>query len=309
MNTIPDADLRHRPKELVSEQHQKLYMSLLGGLAWTVQTRLDIAVFVAALQRKLKAPTGQDIIDLNRVVRYVQNNPAKLKFDKVKNPWRLIAISESSYQSKEPDCLAMRSGVIVLASKEGLEKGSNNVQLIDFISKKQSRVRRSTYAAELYSALDLIGLAVNINIGLTEVLTGVQTASRLADIMENGKNVIPLDCLIDARSVLDSVSAEEVKTPNDKIMLVHALKLREHLERGQLNRLVWIDTRDMVSDGLNKGSISRDALKLLMMQAVVRLAHDHMVFQTAPKTSHDDMEPDGRDRIKDSSRQPESKCT
>ena len=86
LRTIPDADLRHNPKEPVNDRLQKLYMSLLGGLTWTVQTRLDIAVFVAALQRKLKAPTGQDIVDLNRVVRYVQNNPAHLKISRVNSP-------------------------------------------------------------------------------------------------------------------------------------------------------------------------------------------------------------------------------
>ena len=196
----------------------------------------------------------------------------------------------------------MRSGAIILTDKHGLIKGENTVQLIDFVSKKQSRVCRSTYAAELYSALALIGLAININVGLTEVLSGVRSATQLADIMEEGKNVIELDCLIDARSVLDSVSAEEVKTPNDKIMLLHALKLREHLDRKQLSRLVWIDTRDMLADGLNKGSISRDALKMLMMQSVVRIVHDTMTFSSSSRMLKGD-------ESEIQSRQPESKCT
>ena len=120
--------------------------------------------------------------------------------------------------------------------------------------------------------------------------------------MEEGKNVIELDCLIDARSVFDSVSAEEVKTPNGKVMLLHALKLREHLDRKQLNRLVWIDTRDMLADGLSKGSISRDALRMLMMQPVVRVIHDTITFSSSSQMLKGD-------ESEIQSRQPESKCT
>ena len=156
LRTIPDANLQHQLDEPVDDNVSKLFMSLLGGVAWTVQTRLDIAVFVAALQRKLKSPTGRDVVNLNRVVRYLQRNPMFLKYAKVDNPWRLVAISDSSYKSNDGDCLAMRSGVICLTNKPGLVVGENQVQLLDFVSKKQSRVCRSTYAAEMYSALDLV---------------------------------------------------------------------------------------------------------------------------------------------------------
>ena len=58
----------------------------------------------------------------------------------------------------------------------------------------------------------------------------------------------------------------------------------------------------MVSDALNKGSISRDALKLLMMQSVVRICHEQVSIRSPPQTSLD-----GPVELKD--RQPESKCT
>lgn len=60
-----------------------------------------------------------------------------------------------------------------------------------------------------------------------------------------------------------------------KILLIHALKLREHLERKQISKLIWVDTRDM--DALNKGSISRDATKL----ALIRLQYKPHIFEIA----------------------------
>ena len=57
---------------------------------------------------------------------------------------------------------------------------------------------------------------------------------------------------IDAVSVHAAVTATFVKTPAEKSLLCHALFLREMLGRKTLNSLIWIDTRDMVSDGLTK---------------------------------------------------------
>ena len=38
-------------------------------------------------------------------------------------------------------------------------------------------------------------------------------------------------------------------------MLIHALKLKQLLKLGTVSRLFWIDTRDMVANGLNKGIV------------------------------------------------------
>ena len=233
-------------------------------------------------------------------MKYVQKNPLQLFYHKVDRPWKLIGISDSSYQSKDNDGLAMRSGLVVLTDKEGLTVGDNKAQLLEYVSRKQSRVCRSTYAAELYSALDLIGVAINISLGLTEVLSGVKSATQLADMLENGRNVLSLDCVIDARSVLDSISQSEVKTPNDRIMYIHALKLREHLDRNQISRLIWVDTRDMTADALNKGTVSRDSIHKFMLEAIIRICHEPKILH-APSL--------GDSRAKHRDKQPESKCT
>jgi hypothetical protein len=68
------------------------FMSLLGGVAWVVQTRPDIAVFVAALQRKLQIPVGRDIVHLNRVLSFIKRKPLKMTYRKVNNPWKMYVI-------------------------------------------------------------------------------------------------------------------------------------------------------------------------------------------------------------------------
>ena len=40
----------------------------------------------------------------------------------------------------------------------------------------------------------------------------------------------------------------------------HLHSVREQLRDGRIFRLWWIDTRDMVADGMNKGGLPRDPI-------------------------------------------------
>ena len=42
----------------------------------------------------------------------------------------------------------------------------------------------------------------------------------------------------------------------------------------RIRRLWWIDTRDMLADGLNKGAVSRKALFTALMKGVWHVAHE-----------------------------------
>ena len=70
-----------------------------------------------------------------------------------------------------------------------------------------------------------------------------------------------------------AVTATFVKTPADNGVLVHCLYLRELLDMGILKALIWQDTRDMVADGLTKGSVDRTQLHDAM-NGIVRVLHE-----------------------------------
>ena len=74
----------------------------------------------------------------------------------------------------------------------------------------------------------------------------------------------PLALYIDAKSVFAAVSATFIKLPAEKSLLCHVQFVRELLERRVLEYMAWIDTRDMTSDGLPKGAVSRELLHQVM---------------------------------------------
>ena len=49
--------------------------------------------------------------------------------------------------------------------------------------------------------------------------------------------------------------------------------MREHMSCRRIRTLYWIDTRDMLADGLNKGAVSRKALLKALTQGVWIVVH------------------------------------
>ena len=78
---------------------------------------------------------------------------------------------------------------------------------------------------------------------------------------------------MDAKSVYAATIATFIKVPAEKSLLTHVQYIREQLDNHILNRLAWIDTRDMTADGLTKGAVSRDLIHEIMDGKLV-LRHD-----------------------------------
>ena len=80
--------------------------------------------------------------------------------------------------------------------------------------------------------------------------------------------------------VLAAVSAEAVRAPTEKSLMGHLLWLRELADRGLLAGIAWVDTRDMLSDGLTKGSVDRYLIDQALAGKWV-LQHAPKVWQSA----------------------------
>ena len=65
---------------------------------------------------------------------------------------------------------------------------------------------------------------------------------------------------VDAMSVFAAVTATFLKIPAEKSLLSHVQYIRELLDTHVLEALLWIATRDMIADGLTKGSVDREAI-------------------------------------------------
>ena len=109
-----------RPDEECSESLKALFRSLVGALAWLTQTRLEVAVYVTALQRWNNNPRIEHAKRANRVLAYCRRketffNYYKLPGDGRKHS-RIVSISDSAYKLEEAETRAMVGNLICWGS-------------------------------------------------------------------------------------------------------------------------------------------------------------------------------------------------
>ncbi|CAK0801133.1 unnamed protein product, partial [Prorocentrum cordatum] len=262
----------------VSVESHAAYMSLLGGIAWMTQTMAPIAVHVSYLQRQAKKPSVGDIRKINRLLKWIMVNSNQLGVRFIELDMtrvRLAVVSDSAFHAMEFEGLAIRGCVIMLLESDDdvLQTGSTyRIVMLDWYSRKQNNVVRSTYAAELMALLDALGTGTLMNVALTEISEGVCTANQMRVRQEAGDLALKMIAAIDAKAVFDAVSAATIKVTTDKRMFVPTLAVREQIDRLQLAQLSWIDTVDMLADGLTKGELDRTALVKLGFSSEWRLS-------------------------------------
>ena len=148
--------------------------------------------------------------------------------------------------------------------------------MIDFASKSQRHVTRSTFASELFAYADAVDTSMLIRLALHELYHGSMTEAEAKEILQGEKkSPIELYGILDAMSVSSAIIAPCLKAPAESSLLVHLRWLRQQVQRDIL-KLIWCDTRSMVADGLTKGSVGRDllqgAMKGLLVATVAMLA-------------------------------------
>lgn len=253
-----------KPEDLAPPTLASDYCTLVGGIAWTAQTIPAACVYISYLQRQLKHPSVQNLREANRLLKWLKLHGRKgLLYTRRPGPYRLVVITDSAFKAGDTAGLAIRGYILCLMCGTGTTDPGGYPLVLDYFSRRQSHVCRSTYAAELHALLDGTNQALLIRNVFSEIMQGPMTAAELSDAQLHGRHPMAVWACIDAKAVFDSIVGEPVKTPADAHLLVHALKVREWLDDGNLGKLWWVDTRDMVTDGMTKGVVNRSALLLL----------------------------------------------
>ena len=80
------------------------------------------------------------------------------------------------------------------------------------------------------------------------------------------------EALTDSYRIFSHLAAAHLKLPAEKGAFYHLAYLREKLVSTHIGSYTWVDTRDMVADGLTKGRADRTSL-IQMMHGAYNLDH------------------------------------
>jgi len=172
----------------------------------------------------------------------------------------------------------MRGAIIALCEcHDGTPGGS--LHFVEYFARKQRRVTRSTFSAELNGAADAVEVGRLITLTYCSIMMPRISSAALRAAEASGKLALEMDLVIDCQSIFDALATETIKTPSEStlVLLLHSLK--ELLLSHALRRLWWCDARDMVADALNKGSCSRKAIMVAACSGTWSLAHAAKCWQ------------------------------
>ena len=155
----------------------------------------------------------------------------------------------------------MLGSILAIASQAISETDpGGNWHVIEFYSRRQRRVTRSTFSAELHGFADALEIGKMLAMLFTEVYTPNITPRELVRADETGALAISMDGVIDAKSVFDALSVADIRPPTEASLVMILLSIKEAMLTQTLKTLWWCDTVDMCADGLNKGAVPRTAL-------------------------------------------------
>ena len=162
------------PEDEVDSETHAIYMSLLGGIAWVVLTVPAIAVYVQAAQRRAHRPRAVDCVRLNAILKWLRKHPSGILHPKLKGPLRLTGVSDAAFrqQPDESTGLCLRGCVVMLttADPRSPTSPSGECSILEYCSKRQRRVVRSTFSAELNALVDCVELLLVIQACLHQLL-------------------------------------------------------------------------------------------------------------------------------------------
>ena len=254
----------HLPKDSECSAHlQALYWSLLGAVAYSGLTQAWVLVYIISLQRATQRPTVAHIKRLNALTRELQRRPQKLVYNCMKCSNLLQLYSDSSFSREGDKGYALRGAVFLRVGQS--VQGNRCVHLIDAVSQSHKLVVRSTFAAELLALTASVDQGFIILITLHEFRGGSMKPHMGVALRETGGYLIEFEVLIDAKSVHSAVGNENFKHPAEKSLLSHIAWIKQLLNVRIISRFGWTDTRDMIADGMTKGSIDRAVLIKCML--------------------------------------------
>ena len=261
----PDAQTmrlaRKSPEKKLNTDHYGFFRTLLGQLAWLVQSRPEAAVITAYLQGVANEPNGRHLLDAVLLLRWLKRHKSSTVFLPMSGPFRLLLFTDAAFKPEDvKNPSARRGDVLLLTSDNG--KDSQRAHVLDYSSKKVARVTCSTFAAELQSMAAGIDQGIFASMVYEHLLDGTWklTDREFDKKAANNSLKVPVDVLTDSWSLFQATKPNNQKVPDEKSLLLVLAAVREHLSTKRIRRLGWIATTEMVADALSKATVSKQAL-------------------------------------------------
>jgi len=241
--------------------------SINGNLSYATGARPDALGSVAesasavGVRADGSGPTWQDVANANDVVDWMQatNSESQLWYPRIgggkipksgeKCPWlSLLVLSDAAFSNLH-DRHSQLGYTILLVEMHDPSQFGGRVHVIEFGSKRSTRVTVSTFSGELQAALMGLERGQLVQYWMSEVWNGVPDG--LEGLM-HGEPAVRLETGVDARGLFDCLTAANIGKLTDKSTTLYVLAYRQSLHSKVVERMSWVPTESMLADDTTK---------------------------------------------------------
>ena len=208
---------------------------MVGKIQWLSEgTRLDLAFDILTMSMKTKNAMIKDMRKLNKIVRKAKEGDSVVRFKRIGKmaEIKIIAMADASFKSMEEKVAPVEGRVIFLSN--GI-----NAAPLEWKARKIPQVCDSMKTPKIRTVDKVIVDAIYFARLIKEIYTGTTSMDQ-----------IPVATYKDSKATMDSIHST-IKVKNKNVWHVIQL-IKDALERGEVNELKYVDTREMLADLLTK---------------------------------------------------------
>ena len=251
-------------------------------------TRPDIAFWTNKLQKRQNRPMVADLLDVNKLVREVQETAdLAIRVRPIKRPM-VMTYSDSSlcntsgdvvpdvsdfdtWTKEEKHKVRSQAGCLVAVIGRDEEESTHDTKcsVLGWKTAAMKRVVTSTFAAETGVALSSCGCGLFCRALLANILYGDEVS-----VLDWNEDRVPIRLLTDCKSLYDRV-LKEGSLPDDRWTAIHVCALKGVISAGPQRDqskagLRWVNSQCQCADGLAKEGL-HDSMRRMLTESCVRL--------------------------------------
>ena len=233
-----DRDQAVHKDRLLSEDEKSTLRAKIGQILWLAhQSRPDIIFDACNLAASVRTATVKDILYANKIIRRIKSDNITLKFRNLGCGEKSLVVFTDASLGNLPNGGSQGGYIVLLMSDNG------TFSPICWNSKKIRRVARSTIAAETLAMADGIDMTMFLSSLYSELMTGTLDSKLLT-----------ISCITDCKSLFEAVRS--TKQVIEKRLRMELSSIKELIESGHINKVLWVDSEKQLANCLTKQGAS-----------------------------------------------------
>ena len=234
--------------EPLNDEETERIRASIGKLRWlSDQTRPDIAYNLLELSIGAHNPTVGMVNLVNKTVTAVNSRKIEIKYGKLEGDcWYLTVFSDASLRGLSGK-VHSAMGYLIFLSDGYTPNQNSKCCILTWKSCKVKRVVTSTYDAE----------TISLELGLEEAIV---LRDQLLKLMGFKEDLIKIEAYVNCRDTYEAIISNKKFPKGSRLASIEVAKIKEMIEKKQVQKVSWIDTDHQMADVLTKRGVGTEAL-------------------------------------------------